>query len=275
MNAGAPGRLSRGRKPSLSSILKALRRVEESGQAGETLAHPSLPYEASSQRPSWKPRGWFPGRGWVYLLTLVMVLAGAGAAYFWWGADGTMPPTASMPNEVRAQLPPRPPESAAPPVSVPARTVQPKPAPPSAPPLETASSPVQATPPSRSESPVQAPPPTSRVRPREGPSSPPAEARPSPARSIASSAERSDKGRTPTPRTVEDNLSRIDESKLKVMAIAWATDPSRRLAVVNGHIVKEGESVEGFSVTQIRKDDIIVNDGGRSWRVELTLKSQP
>ncbi|MCU0590448.1 MAG: general secretion pathway protein GspB [Desulfobacterales bacterium] len=45
--------------------------------------------------------------------------------------------------------------------------------------------------------------------------------------------------------------------------------------MVNGHIVKEGESVEGFSVTQIRKDDIIVNDGGRSWRVELNLKGQP
>jgi hypothetical protein len=113
------------------------------------------------------------------------------------------------------------------------------------------------------------------VRPREASSAPSAELRPSPARSLASSSERSDKGRLPGPRTADDNFSRLDESKLKVMAIAWATDPSRRLAVVNGHIVKEGESVEGFSVTQIRKDDIIVNDGGRSWRVELNLKKQP
>jgi hypothetical protein len=59
------------------------------------------------------------------------------------------------------------------------------------------------------------------------------------------------------------------------MAIAWADDPARRLAVVNGHIVREGESVDGYSVTQIRKDDIIVNDGSRSWRVELNLKTQP
>lgn len=91
---------------------------------------------------------------------------------------------------------------------------------------------------------------------------------------MAPSADRSERGRAPAPRTAEDNLSRIDESKLKVMAIAWAAEPSRRLAVVNGHIVKEGESVEGFSVTQIRKDDIIVNDGSRSWRVELNLKGQ-
>jgi len=251
----------------LSSILKALRRVEESGQAGETLVPPSLPYAASSSRPYLKPGGWLPGRSRFYLLSLLVVLAGAGAAYLWWGADGTMPPTASNPNEVRAQLPPRPPASADQPASVPARTVQPAPVPPAAPPGPVSPS-------VRSKSPVQAPSPTSRVRPREGPSTPPAEVRPSPARSMASSADRSDRGRAPTPRTAEDNLSRIDESKLKVIAIAWAADPSRRLAVVNGHIVKEGESVEGFSVTQIRKDDIIVNDGSRSWRVELNLKSQ-
>ncbi len=70
-------------------------------------------------------------------------------------------------------------------------------------------------------------------------------------------------------------MSRLEEAKLKVMAIAWAEDPARRLAVLNGYIVKEGESVEGFSVTQIRKDDVIVNDGSRSWRVELNLKTQP
>jgi hypothetical protein len=58
------------------------------------------------------------------------------------------------------------------------------------------------------------------------------------------------------------------------MAIAWFEDPTRRLAVVNGHIVKEGESVEGYSVTRIRKDDIIVSDGSRSYRVELNLKNK-
>jgi len=271
VNAGSPGRFYRGRKPSLSSILKALRRVEESGQTGETLVHPSLPFEPSSQRPPFSLGAWLLGRRRGYVIALALLMAGAGAAYFWRGSDGTMPPAASRPNEVRGQLPPRPSASAAQPPSVPTRTVQPKPVPPAAPPPESASPPVQAAQPA---SPVQAPPPTSRVRPREGPSTPPAEVRSSSARSVASSTERSDRDRAPTPRTAEDNLSRIDDSKLKVMAIAWAAEPSRRLAVVNGHIVKEGESVEGFSVTQIRKDDIIVNDGGRSWRVELNLKSQ-
>jgi hypothetical protein len=78
--------------------------------------------------------------------------------------------------------------------------------------------------------------------------------------------------RSPSP---EDKLATLDESKLLVMAIAWSNDPARRLAVVNGHIIKEGETVDGFNVTRIRKDDLIVNDGSRSWRVEFKLKPQP
>lgn len=64
----------------------------------------------------------------------------------------------------------------------------------------------------------------------------------------------------------------LEESKLQLQAIAWSEDAARRIAVINGHVVREGESVEGFSVTQIRQDDIIVNDGTESWQVEFRLK---
>ena len=65
---------------------------------------------------------------------------------------------------------------------------------------------------------------------------------------------------------------RLDQSKLKLQAIAWSKTAAQRIAVINGNIVREGESVEGFSVTQIRQDDIIVNDGTESWQVEFRLK---
>jgi hypothetical protein len=65
---------------------------------------------------------------------------------------------------------------------------------------------------------------------------------------------------------------RLDESKLQLQAIAWSKNAAQRIAVINGHVVREGESVEGFSVTQIRQDDIIVNDGNESWQVEFKLK---
>lgn len=63
----------------------------------------------------------------------------------------------------------------------------------------------------------------------------------------------------------------IEDSKLKLQALAWFTEASRRVAVINGRIVREGESIEGFQITQIRKEDVVVNDGTKSWRLEFRL----
>jgi hypothetical protein len=76
----------------------------------------------------------------------------------------------------------------------------------------------------------------------------------------------------PPVKQVSRSYRRLDDSKLKLQAIAWSDDAARRIAVINNHVVREGESVEGFSVTQIRQDDIIVNDGTESWRLEFGLK---
>lgn len=79
------------------------------------------------------------------------------------------------------------------------------------------------------------------------------------------------KAKTPA-KQVTRSYQRLTESKLELQAIAWSNDATQRIAVINGHVVREGESVEGFSVTQIRRDDIIVNDGTESWRLEFGLK---
>lgn len=257
----------------MSSILKALRRVEQASPAGETPLHPPVSAEATSLRSPGMRLGWLKNKNRAGLLALALLLAVAGAAYFWWKPEGTLSPDADSTREVRGHLPPRPPAPAAQAGPSAPRTAQPQAAPFTPRPRETAPTPgpLQA----HSTSAVQAPPPTSRVRPRDASPPAPVATRPAPARSPASPPERPDKSRQDAPRAADDALSRLDESKLKVMAIAWSGDPSRRLAVVNGHIVKEGETVDGFSVTQIRKDDIIVNDGGRSWRVELNLKAPP
>ena len=69
-----------------------------------------------------------------------------------------------------------------------------------------------------------------------------------------------------------DALSAISNSKLKLQAIAWSEDTARRIAVINDHIVREGGTVDDYSITNIRKDDVIVNDGNTSWRLEFSLK---
>jgi hypothetical protein len=65
---------------------------------------------------------------------------------------------------------------------------------------------------------------------------------------------------------------RLHDAKLELQAIAWSSNAAQRIAVINGHIIREGESVEGFSVNQIRREDVIVNDGTESWRLEFGLK---
>jgi hypothetical protein len=68
---------------------------------------------------------------------------------------------------------------------------------------------------------------------------------------------------------------RIDDSKLKLQALAWFNDATKRMAVINSHIVREGGSVEGYQVTEIRRQDVVVNDGKKSWRLEFALKQSP
>jgi len=89
-----------------------------------------------------------------------------------------------------------------------------------------------------------------------------------PLESAAASTEKAQK----MPPQVSRSYRRLDDDKLKLQAIAWSNEAAQRIAVINGHVVREGESVEGFSVNQIRQEDVIVNDGTESWQLEFSLK---
>ena len=65
---------------------------------------------------------------------------------------------------------------------------------------------------------------------------------------------------------------RLDNATLKLQAIAWSNVAAERIAVINDRIVREGESVEGYSINQIRQEDVVVNDGDRSWQLEFGLR---
>jgi cytoskeletal protein RodZ len=60
---------------------------------------------------------------------------------------------------------------------------------------------------------------------------------------------------------------RLWDNRLKIQAIAWSPVSEERMAVINSRIVREGSSVEGFSVVAIRPDDVIVKEQGRLYRV--------
>ena len=258
----------------MSSILKALKKIEESAPPEESLN----PAQAFNPRTVFgqRHRGRWLTSKTIYIGLAAVVVLAAGIliqGYMAGEADprGGKPLTTaadSAPadaNAFRAKLPvgktaaPSPPVAAPPPPGQAESVAAPAPIPAVAPEAAAAQSAKLAA----------------RAVPKEAPRAPAAERPSALAQRAAPVRETPALTRPPAARTPEDNLSRLDESKLKVMAIAWHGQATRRIAVINGHTVKEGESVDGYTITQIRKDDVIVNDGSRSWRVEFALKVQP
>jgi hypothetical protein len=283
----------------LSSILKALKKIE--GDALPPQTHPSLPKTiASKQRhQSNKSRRW---RKILYLFLVLLVLAVVSVTLFSQRrliiakmmsmvsseSPTVAPASDSSPSPVyRAKVPSAPatPAPKPPAVNRQAKTQPQK--------MESASSdkkfqastrpgkrrlisgtaPPQATSGNRQPQlsrnsrvkkplPKDTPPPGSAPVPK---TTAPKEARPT---APAPGAKQPDKTRPP--RTYD----RIADSKLKLQALAWSDDAVRRMAVINGRIVHEGEAVEGYQVVEIRVEDVIVKAGGKSWRLEFGLRQE-
>ncbi len=70
-------------------------------------------------------------------------------------------------------------------------------------------------------------------------------------------------------------IQSLDDSRFRLQAIAWSAKAHQRMAVINGRILREGESLDGFLVAHIHEDEVILSDGGTSWRIEFRLKTNP
>ena len=72
--------------------------------------------------------------------------------------------------------------------------------------------------------------------------------------------------------TKAPTYAKLTDSNIKLQALAWSSDAARRMAVINGRIVREGESMDGYQINQIRQEDVVVSDGRQSWSLEFGLK---
>lgn len=61
-------------------------------------------------------------------------------------------------------------------------------------------------------------------------------------------------------------VKRSNQTKIEVQAIAWSNDPKSRLAVINGLILRERESIDNVIVMHIGRDEIIFKKGGEEWK---------
>lgn len=75
------------------------------------------------------------------------------------------------------------------------------------------------------------------------------------------------------PEQKEDNaqfalipVKQASESKLELQAIAWSGRPEKRMAVINGHIVHEGDFVERSAIKHIGRNEVVFMKGDEEWR---------
>ena len=77
-------------------------------------------------------------------------------------------------------------------------------------------------------------------------------------------------GNTEQPAQPSPVTPSLDPSTLRVSAIVWHEDPSRRIAVINGTIATEQSLIEGAKVVEISPNRVRLSHNGRSF--ELLLK---
>jgi hypothetical protein len=59
----------------------------------------------------------------------------------------------------------------------------------------------------------------------------------------------------------ESGIKIVQDTGLKLMAIAWSAIPADRIAVINGRIVREGETIEGVFISRINENEVILQKG--------------
>jgi len=80
----------------------------------------------------------------------------------------------------------------------------------------------------------------------------------------ASPAIRAQKSPSPSP----------GEPDLKLDALVWSSNPRSRFAVINGQIVRAGETVRGASITEIERDHVALKSGNKMWELRLNIQSK-
>jgi len=63
------------------------------------------------------------------------------------------------------------------------------------------------------------------------------------------------------------------DSEFKLDALVWSSNPKSRFAVINGQIVRAGDTVKGASIADIGRDHVSLKSGNRTWELKLNLQS--
>ncbi|MGD8674865.1 MAG: general secretion pathway protein GspB [Desulfobacterales bacterium] len=229
----------------MSSILKALKKLEdENPPKGRSVVWSSGSAPRRTIRRWDITSGWSAVLLWGLLAVVALISVGGIILYLLSPSDRNAVPTASVGRPVT------------------------KPIQESPPPETMAKLPPLPTPPPKAASPPTA-------RPVEKAVPMPKAALPPAVKKIPSAPSR----QKPPARTVKAEPDRaappdlpVLTTDLKLQAISWASAPGDRLAVINGNIMREGTSLEGYSIVQIDRDEVVVRKGSEQWKLVFNLR---
>ena len=231
----------------MSSILKALKKLEdENPPKGRSVVWPSGPAPHRTIRRWDITSGWSAVLLWGLLAVVALISVGGIVLYLLSPSDRNAVPTASVGQSVAKPI-----QESPPPETVAKLPPQPSPTPP----------------------PKEASQPTAPLATKAVPV--PKAAAPSAVKKIPS-APRKEKPPARAVETEPDRAATADlpvlTTDLKLQAISWASAPGDRLAVINGNITREGTSLEGYSIVQIDKDEVVVRKGSEQWKLVFNLR---
>lgn len=63
----------------------------------------------------------------------------------------------------------------------------------------------------------------------------------------------------------------LEDIGLRIQAISWNETPSKRIAVINSRLCREGERIKGFLILKINPDDIVVSNGKKTGTLMFKL----
>lgn len=73
----------------------------------------------------------------------------------------------------------------------------------------------------------------------------------------------------------ESPIDRLEGVNIKIQAISWSEIPAQSLAVINNQVLREGDGIEGYHISHINLDDIVLHRGDKAYRLEFRSKRLP
>lgn len=70
-------------------------------------------------------------------------------------------------------------------------------------------------------------------------------------------------------------MNRLEGIGFKIQAISWGETPLERLVVINNQVLREGDGIEGYRISRINPDDILLRRGSNTYRLDFGLKGEP